>query len=100
MNQPKNKSGSNHDFQSFAHHLLNKEVEVITSDGSYTGTLIEVGSDILILQTRVQGRLVRLAIRIALIAALFRLTIGHRGPFWIQGPEEQLESSDFLNNNE
>lgn len=60
-------------FKSKAHQLVGKKVEVITTEGSYTGTLLSVGSDSLVLQTRIRGRLVRLIFRIALIVALFRL---------------------------
>ncbi|NHM30709.1 hypothetical protein [Neobacillus terrae] len=71
---------SNQDFKSEAYSLVGQEVEVVTTEGRYTGTLMSVGSDSLILQTRIRGRLVRLIIRLALIVALFRL-IGQRGIF-------------------
>ncbi|MCQ6282048.1 hypothetical protein [Bacillus sp. EB600] len=80
-------------FNTFAHGLLNKEVEVITSEGTYTGTLVYVGSDTIILQSRIRGRSVRLAIRIALIVALFRLTTNQRG-LWSGPSESGNESSD------
>lgn len=60
-------------FKSKAYQLIGKDVEVITTEGSYRGTILSVGSDSLVLQTRIRGRLVRLVIRIALIVALFRL---------------------------
>jgi len=71
---------SNQDFKSEAYRLVGQEVEVITTEGRYTGTLMSVGSDSLVLQTRIRGRLVRLIIRLALIVALFRF-IGQRGIF-------------------
>jgi hypothetical protein len=71
---------SNQDFKSEAQRLVGQEVEVITTEGRYTGTLMSVGSDSLVLQTRIGGRLVRLFIRLALIVALFRF-IGQRGIF-------------------
>lgn len=67
---------SNQDFKHFASELVGEEVEVITSQGTFTGTLEYVGGDNIILNTRIRGRLVRLAIRIALIIALFRFAIG------------------------
>lgn len=96
MKKQKRKSTYHFDFESFTHSLLNKEVEVITRDGTYVGTLTEVGSDIIVLRTRVRGQLVRLAIRIALIIAIFRVRMGPRGPFWGPGPGEAFESSSEL----
>lgn len=70
------------DFLSNAHELIGEEVEVITSEGTYTGTLLSVGSDVIILRTRIRGRIVRLLIRIALIVALFRFIVTERrNPF-------------------
>ena len=70
------------DFLSNAHKLIGEEVEVITSEGTYTGTLLSVGSDVIILRTRIRGRIVRLLIRLALIVALFRLIVTERrNPF-------------------
>ncbi|WML43880.1 hypothetical protein [Neobacillus sp. PS3-40] len=71
---------SNENFKSNAYRLVGQDVEVITTEGRYTGTLLSVGSDSLVLQTRIRGQLVRLVIRLALIVALFRL-IGPRGIF-------------------
>jgi hypothetical protein len=71
---------SNTNFISNANRLIGQDVEVITTEGRYTGTLLSVGSDSLVLQTRMGGRLVRLVFRIALIVALFSL-IGRRGIF-------------------
>ncbi|MBM7652106.1 DUF2642 domain-containing protein [Neobacillus cucumis] len=69
------------DFMHFASELVGKEVEVITNRETYTGTLEYVGSDHIILATRINGRRVRLAIRIALIIALFRLFTGRAFTF-------------------
>ncbi|MDP4085781.1 MAG: hypothetical protein Q8934_14340 [Bacillota bacterium] len=63
-----------------AYTLVGQEVEVITVEGTYTGTLVSVGGDSLVLETRIRGRLIRLFIRLALIVALFRL-IGPREIF-------------------
>lgn len=59
-----------------AHRLVGQDVEVITTEGTYRGTLLSVGSDSLVLETRIRGRVVRMIIRIALIVALFRLITG------------------------
>lgn len=69
---------SSKEFNRFASELVGQEVEVITNNGTYTGTLEYVGSDSIILITRVRGRRVRMAIRIALIIALFSLLTGSR----------------------
>lgn len=69
---------SNQGFNRFASELVGEEVEVITNNGTFTGTLEYVGSDSIILNTRIRGRRVRLAIRIALIIALFSLLTGRR----------------------
>ncbi len=63
-------------FKKQAYRLVGQEVEVITTEGRYQGTLISVGSDSLVLETRVRGRLVRMIIRLALIVALIRLFRG------------------------
>lgn len=85
----------NQDFRSFAKELVGQEVEVITSEGTYTGTLLSVGSDTIIMRARIRGRLVRLLIRIALITALFRLVLGTRGSVWSKSSEHDSGSSSF-----
>ena len=72
---------SKQDFVHFASQLVGEEVEVITSNGTFTGTLEYVGNDSIILSTRIRGRRVRLAIRIALIIALFSLLTGRSFTF-------------------
>lgn len=67
------KMNSKDNFINGAHKLVGEDVEVITTEGTYRGTLLSVGSDSLVLETRIRGRLVRLLIRLALIVALFRL---------------------------
>ncbi|MDQ6597648.1 hypothetical protein E2K98_05650 [Bacillus salipaludis] len=69
---------SSKEFNRFASELVGQEVEVVTNNGTYTGTLEYVGSDSIILNTRVRGRRVRMVIRIALIIALFSLLTGIR----------------------
>lgn len=63
---------SRENFLSKAHRLVGKNVEIITTEGTYRGTLLSVGSDSLVLETRIRGRIVRMLIRLALIVALFR----------------------------
>jgi hypothetical protein len=83
-------------FNQLANRLINKEVEVITTERTLTGTLLHVGNDTIILRTRIRGRLVRVALRIALIVGLFRFKPEHRGPFWGEPtPHEDEESSEF-----
>ncbi|RHW43492.1 hypothetical protein D1B31_02205 [Neobacillus notoginsengisoli] len=64
---------TNESFAGEASCLVGEEVEIITTQGIYRGTLLSVGSDSLVLETRIRGRIVRMIIRIALIVALFRL---------------------------
>jgi hypothetical protein len=59
-----------------AYRLVGQDVEIVTTEGTYTGTLVSVGSDSLVLETRIRGRIVRMIIRLALIVALFRLVRG------------------------
>jgi hypothetical protein len=83
-------------FNQLANGLINKEVEVITTERTFTGTLLHVGGDTIILKTRIRGRLVRIALRIALIVGLFRFKPEHRGHFWGEpAPHEDEESSEF-----
>ncbi|XJZ27608.1 hypothetical protein ACF5W4_01780 [Bacillota bacterium Lsc_1132] len=67
-------SGEN--FINQAHRLVGQEVEIITTEGVYSGTLLSAGRDFLVLETRISGRIVRMIIRFALIVALFRLIRG------------------------
>lgn len=66
-------------FNKEARALVGQHVEVVTTNGTYTGTLLSVGSNFIIMRTRIRGQLVRLLIRIALIIALFRLIGGGTG---------------------
>ncbi len=92
-------SSSHQDFKRFAYGLVNQEVEVITSEGTYTGTLLSVGGDSIILRRRIRGRSERLAIRIAQIVALSRFATSPRGPFWAQSSERGPRSSDSNDGN-
>ncbi|MBM7652879.1 hypothetical protein [Neobacillus cucumis] len=81
-------------FHHVAHELLKKEVEVVTLQGDFTGRLLEVGHDIIVIESRGRVRPRVLAIRIETIVAIFRVeNIIPRGPFGFnQGPFE--ESTD------
>ena len=93
-------SSSHQDFKRFAYGLVNQEVEVITSEGTYTGTLLSVGGDSIILRRRIRGRSERLAIRIAQIVAISRFaTTPPRGPFWAQSSERGPRLSDSNDGN-
>ncbi|MBM7644427.1 hypothetical protein JOD45_000620 [Scopulibacillus daqui] len=61
------------DFVHEAKNLIGQKVRVITENGNYTGKLLAVGDDALVLQVRTNGRLRRLIIRIAEIIILFSL---------------------------
>jgi hypothetical protein len=85
------KSVDEKDFRKQAHRLVGQEVEVITVHGTFRGTLLSVGSDSIIMRTRIRGRIVRLLIRIALIVALFRL-------LGVTGGSVSLDDDDALSN--
>ncbi|MFZ7944462.1 MULTISPECIES: hypothetical protein [Bacillaceae] len=86
-------------FHQIAHELLKKEVEIVTLQGTFTGRLLEVGRDVLVLESRGRMRQRLLAVRIDVIVAIFRVEQMPRGPFGFT-PEEfdqehdQHESSD------
>ncbi|MDR4946943.1 hypothetical protein [Neobacillus cucumis] len=77
-------------FHQVAHELLKKEVEVVTLQGNFIGRLLEVGRDIIVIESRGRVRPRVLAIRIETIVAIFRVeNITPRGPFGFnQGPFE------------
>ncbi|MEH7302988.1 hypothetical protein [Neobacillus drentensis] len=95
-------------FHQLAHELLKREVEVVTLQGTYTGRLLEVGQDVIVLETRGRMRSTLVAIRIETIVALFRVEhMQRRGPFGFNQEEfeddrdrdhdhdhDQMESSD------
>ncbi|MEO2074066.1 MAG: hypothetical protein ABGX20_01420 [Bacillus sp. (in: firmicutes)] len=75
-------------FHQLAHELIKREVEVVTLQGTFTGRLLEVGSDVIVLETRGRMRSTIVAIRIETIVALFRVEQHRpRGPFGFS-PEE------------
>ncbi|EKN70824.1 hypothetical protein BABA_03134 [Neobacillus bataviensis LMG 21833] len=87
-------------FHQIAHELLKKEVEINTLQGTFTGRLLEVGKDVLVIESRGRMRQRLLAVRIDVIMAIFRVEQMPRGPFGFM-PEEvedeheqQHESSD------
>ncbi|WP_160718845.1 hypothetical protein [Bacillus sp. USDA818B3_A] len=92
------------DFHEVAHELLKKEVEVVTLQGNFVGRLLEVGRDVIVLETRGRVSLRVLAIRIETIVAIFRVeNLGPRRPFGFgpgegeHGPDQDESSSSSSN---
>jgi hypothetical protein len=84
------------DFFDQAQRLVGQDVEVITVHGTFTGTLLSVGSNFITMRTRIRGRLVRLLIRLALIVALFRLA--GIGGSYVYTPPRNEDADDALSN--
>jgi hypothetical protein len=82
------------DFRDLAHKLVGKDVEVITVHGTFRGTLLSVGSNFIIMRTRIRGRLVRLIIRLALIVALFRILLGGTEGSFVWTPSKHARDED------
>lgn len=82
------------DFRDLAHKLVGQDVEVITVHGTFRGTLLSVGSNFIIMRTRIRGRLVRLLIRLALIVALFRILLGGSGGSVVWTPSRHARDED------
>lgn len=68
-------------FHHKAHEHVEKEIEVITLQGNFTGRLIEVQGDILVLETRGRMRPVILFIRIETVVAIYQVEPMPMGPF-------------------
>ncbi|MEH7110051.1 MULTISPECIES: DUF2642 domain-containing protein [Bacillaceae] len=88
---------SENTFHQLAHEHLKEEVNVVTTQGSFEGRLLHVGTDIIVLENRMmRQRPLRLIIRIAEIVVLFRAELAPRGPFGFmpQEFEEHHESQD------
>lgn len=81
-------------FVQISRQLLDKEVEVITIQGSFEGILVEVGSDVIVLERRRGQRPLRVIIRIEAIVALHRLEIMPRGPFNFGFHDANVESPE------
>ncbi|WP_040209297.1 hypothetical protein [Neobacillus jeddahensis] len=86
-------------FHQIAHELLKKEVEIVTVQGTFTGRLLEVGKDVLVLESRGRIRPRLVAVRIDVIVAIFRVEQFQRGPFGFNAEEsvheeDHVESSD------
>jgi len=81
-------------FHQIAHELLKKEVEVVTLQGNFVGRLLDVGRDVIVLESRGRVRPRVLAIRIETIVAIFRVeNLGPRGPFGF-GPGDAGDSPE------
>lgn len=78
-----------------ARHLVGHTVRVITVHGTFTGTLLSVGNDFLVMRVRIGGRLRRLLIRLALIIALFRF-FGSFSTGYERSPHASNDDDDFL----
>lgn len=84
-------------FHVIAQDHLKKEVEVVTVQGTYTGRLLFIGKDFIVLESRGRMREVEIAIRIEFIVAIFKVESFPRGAFGFGpfggGHEEEHESS-------
>lgn len=80
-------------FNQLSHDLLEKEVEVITLQGDFTGRLLDVGKDVIVLETRMRQRPLRVNIRIEAIVAIYRseTPIMPRSPFDFHFGETNFE---------
>ncbi len=83
-------------FHQIANKLLKKDVEIVTIQGNFNGRLLEVGKDVIVLESRGRIRLRLLTIRIEAIVAIFRAEFMPSRPFGFN-PEphehEEHESS-------
>ncbi len=81
-------------FNQLSHDLLDKEVEVITLQGDFRGRLLDVGRDVIVLETRMRPRPLRLNIRIEAIVAIYRAEAPAmpRGPFDFHFGEPNFEA--------
>ncbi|MCL6570110.1 MAG: DUF2642 domain-containing protein [Bacillus sp. (in: Bacteria)] len=68
-------------FHQIATELLKKDVEVVTLQGKFSGRLLEVGKDVLVLESRGRVRPFFIAVRIETIVVIHRVEQLHRGPF-------------------
>lgn len=88
---------SENTFHHFALEHVNEEVNVITTQGSLEGRLLNVGRDVILLQNRMGPRPLRFIIRIEEIVALHRAELGPRGAFgFMPRPEFEESSSEKL----
>lgn len=81
-------------FHQIAHELLKKEVEVITTQGNFNGRLLEVGRDIIIVESRGRIRHIHLIIRIDHIVVIFRSEPMPRGPFGFNPADVGMENEE------
>jgi hypothetical protein len=86
-------------FHQIAHELLKKDVEVITVQGNFNGRLIEVGRDIIIVESRGRIRHVNLIIRIDKIVAIFLSAPMPRGPFGFNPGDDGMEHEEHESSN-
>jgi len=84
-------------FHQIAHELIQKEVEIVTIQGNFTGKLLEVGRDVLVIESRGRVRPRLLAIRIDTIVAIFRVEQISRGPFGFNPGDTENEQEESSN---
>lgn len=88
-------------FNQIAQEYLNEEVEIVTLQGNFSGRMLSVSQDTIILENRMRGRPLKVMIRIETIVALYRLNIMPRGffdfPMENELEQTQTESSSHLN---
>lgn len=80
--------------------LLENEVEVITSQGNFSGKLLELGKDVIIIESRIGQRPTRLIIRLDEVVAIYRVDPFPRGPFdFFGGPGPEFEQEEHGESN-
>lgn len=87
-------------FHQIAHELLEKEVEIVTLQGNFTGKLLEVGKDVLVLESRGRIRPRILGVRIEVIVAIFRVEQMQRGPFGFSPGQNSVEEEQHESSND
>lgn len=84
-------------FHHHCHEYVNKDVEVITLQGTFEGRVIEVSRDVLIIESRMPGRSGRSLVRIESIVAISPVEIVPRGPFdfYFGNVQQQQQPSEI-----
>ncbi|MDP4084097.1 MAG: hypothetical protein Q8934_05715 [Bacillota bacterium] len=81
-------------FYQGAHPYLNKQVEIITTQGTFSGKLLSISQDVVILQSMMRMRPRDIVIRVEQIVALYREEQMPRGPFDFMPQEPEIEESE------
>lgn len=77
---------------------LEKEVEVITLQGNYSGRLTHAGKDVIVIHSRGRGFPMNLAIRIDTIVGIYRMEFAPRDPFGFNPGIAELEREEKESN--